>query len=153
MVDVLFEMAESDALSPHIPVQAWEWLNKRPIICPSYRGLSYGLSEPVVRVVQGLGDIDLMVSYLLVVFSKRGHLWSEGALAMHRLIREELSGIGLAGYRADLIHQLDYVLSQRGWKFWTGSFAFPGMKERYEKLRWELLEVDRGGENPDWYVM
>ncbi|KAF9644090.1 hypothetical protein BDM02DRAFT_3122465, partial [Thelephora ganbajun] len=52
------------------------------------------------------------------------------------MIREELCGIEAAGYRADLIQRLDYVLSRLDPRF--------SKKQWYEELRTALLEVDEG---------
>lgn len=65
------------------------------------------------------GDPELIRSYLFIVWSEWSHLYPWDCTAMLRVIREELSGIGVAGYRAGLIRRLDHVLLQldRGWEF------------------------------------
>ena len=112
VVDTLLVMGSIGELSPLIPPLAWDWLNKRPILPPKSLGLHRGTSGTVVRAVQGLRDVNLIVSYLLIVWSKWGCLLPDGTLAMYYLIREELGGIGLVGCRADLVQRLDCVLSE-----------------------------------------
>ena len=126
-------MACDDNLRPHIPVIAWEWLKKRPLLRPG-QGLRRGTRAIVVQTVQKFGDVELITSYLFVVWSGRSHPFPEGCRTMLCLIREELSGIGAVGHRADLIHQLDHVLSRLGPGFYN--------KQRYEEFRAALLEVD-----------
>jgi len=132
MVDTLLQMAHDNGLRPYIPALAWDWLKKRPVLRPG-RGLRWGTHAIVVQTVQKFGDVGLITSYLFVVWSGRSYSLPEGCRAMFNLIREELGGIGAVGHRADLIHQLDYVLSRLG----------PGShKQQYEGFRAVLLEVD-----------
>jgi len=65
------------------------------------------------------GDPELKTSHPFVVWSKWSHLYPWDCTAMLRLIGEGLDGVGVAGYRADLIRRLDHVLSRldRGWEF------------------------------------
>jgi len=81
-----------------------------------------------------LGDMGLITSYLFTVWSKWSWIADSGFQMMLRLVREELGGIGAAGYRADLIQRLDDVLPQ----------LEPGSnrKQQYEEFKVVLLEVD-----------
>ena len=131
----LLNMASSDELSSHIPLVFWSWLNKRPVLPPECIALLPEVTESVVQTIHRLGDVELIASYLYIIWSEKRRPW--GQYVMDRLIREELGGIEAAGYRIDLIRRLDHVLLRldRG----QGDLR---AKEGYEKLRRELLEVD-----------
>ncbi|KAF9642700.1 hypothetical protein BDM02DRAFT_3176550 [Thelephora ganbajun] len=134
VVIALLEMASLIPLRPHIPVSAWDWLKKRPVFPTGCVGLTQGTEDGVVEVVRRLRDVELITSYLFVVWSEWTDLPAWGCPTMTALIREELCGIEAAGYRADLIQRLDYVLSRLD----------PGSrnKQHYEKFRTALLKVD-----------
>jgi len=110
VVGALFRMAHDDTLGHHIPETAWNWLKKRSVLPRGCVGLEQGTSEDVVQRVQNLRDVELMASYLFVVWSEWSHVSPKGCAAMLRLIREELGGIDAAEYRADLIQRLNDVL-------------------------------------------
>ena len=150
VVTTLFNIASSD-LSPHIPIAAWDWLKKRPVLPPECAAFLPKIAEPVVRRVQQLGGTNLVVSYLHIVWSEwrrlgfgyrwtpqgRGPLEQIDMSVMCRLIREDLGGIELAGHRTELIQRLDYILSQL-----SQGKGEPLAKEDYEELRGELVKVD-----------
>ena len=142
MVVGLLDMASSDELLPHIPMDAWDWLNKRPVLPPECVALLQ-TTESVVQKIQQLGSIKLIVSYLYIILSEECRLWDDGVSVMGRLIKEELSGIGAAGHRKDLIQRLDYVLLQ----FDQGQGEGPCARKEYEELRKGLLEVDEEAMN------
>jgi len=110
MVDTLLRMAHDDELRPHIPVFAWDWLNKRPTLNPGCWGLVLGTRSSVVLTVWDLGDIRLITSYLFVVWSEWSGSRGSASGLMLDLIRQGLGGIGAVGHRADLMQRLDYVL-------------------------------------------
>lgn len=66
----------------------------------------------VARQVQALGDIDILKSYLLLVWSEWDHLPSCGFCMMCTLIEEDFGGIGMGCHQEDLIKHLDYILGQ-----------------------------------------
>ena len=133
----LLNMASSDRLLPHIPLVAWSWLNRRPVLPPECAVVVPGATESVVQRIQQLGGVKLIVSYLRIIWSEERQLWDREFSAMHRLIREELGGIGAAGHRTDLIWRLDNILLQ----FDQGQGESLA-KEDYEELRRVLLDVD-----------
>lgn len=152
VVGTLLEIAPSE-LSQHIPMVAWDWLNKRPVLPPESVELLPRAVESTVRRIQQLGDVKLIVSYLHIVWSEWRPLEPDDRRSralqrpqirhkyhdmsvMRRLIREELGGIGAAGHRTDLVWRLDYVLLQLDLGY--GSTT----KQKYEELRSELLGVD-----------
>jgi len=134
VVDTLLQMAGKEKLQPHIPVLAWDWLKKRPVFNSPCEGLVWGTFPHVVQMVRKLGDVGLITSYLFIVWSEWSNISPRVFQAMLRSIKEELSGIGAAGCRSDLIQRLDDVLSQLE----PGS----GEQPQYEELRVALLEVD-----------
>lgn len=112
VVDTLLQMAFQDGLRSHIPVEAWSWLKKRPVLRPDCQGLKFGASLEVFEAVREVGDLELITSYLFVVWSKWSHSHPKGFTAALEFIRSGLRGIEGAGYHADLIQRLDDVLSQ-----------------------------------------
>ena len=133
----LLNMASSDELSSHIPLVAWNWLNKRPVLPPEFVAPLSWATESAVQTIHRLGGVELIASYLHIIWSEERVPWDKDILAMGRLIREELGGIEAAGYRTDLIRRLDHVLlrlDQSQGEWWA--------KKVYEELRRELLEVD-----------
>jgi len=134
VVDTVLRMADHGWLQPHIPVSAWDWLKKRPALGAGCRGFNQGTYDTIVQMARELGDIGLITSYLFLVWSEWSWIFDSGFQAMLRSVREELSGIGAAGYRADLIQRLDDVLP----RLEPGSTR----KQQYEEFRMALLEVD-----------
>jgi len=134
VVETLLLMAHQSDLRPYIPVLAWDWLKKRPVFNSHFTGLERGTDKDVVQMVRNLGDVGLITSFLFVVWSKCSWIVNSEFQVMLRLVREELYGIGAAGYRADLIQRLDDILPQ----------LEPGSdgKQQYEEFRTALLEVD-----------
>lgn len=133
VVDTLLQIAHREELRPHIPVIAWEWLKKRPVLRRGSRALLFGGFYEVPQTVQTLGDIGITTSYLSVIWSEWNDLEFNDCKGMQRLIREELNGIRAVGCRADLIQRLDHVLSQLGER---------DPSRQYERFRRELLELD-----------
>lgn len=135
VVDTLLQMASNYKLRSHIPVLAWHWLKRQPVLGPDCQGLKCGTTlSAVVLMVRNLQDAGLFTSYLLVVWSEWSDLDELGCRQILHLIRGELCGAGAAGYRADLIKRLDYILAQLG--------SRSSKKQWYEEFRRVLLEVD-----------
>jgi hypothetical protein len=70
VIDALLHIASVNSLRPHIPVGIWTWLKEQPSLPPECSGRSRGSSGDVVRQVRELGDIDILKSYLLLVWSE-----------------------------------------------------------------------------------
>ena len=134
----VINMASSDELLSHIPMDAWDWFNKRPILPPECMVLLPMALEFQIQKIRRLGNVKLIVSYLHVTWSEKHFSWGSEFLMTGRLIREELGGIGAAGHRTDLIQRLDYVLLQ----FDQGRGEWPWVRKEYEELRRRLLEMD-----------
>ena len=150
VVDVLLQIASIDSLRPHIPVDIRARLMKQPSLPPKRFGRSVGTHGDVVYRVRALGDVGILKSYLLLVWSEWNWIWSAGLDEMHSSIREEFSGIGMRCYREDLIKRLDHILGQldRGLghlqqhKPRIDEDGIETAKEDYGELKRVLLEVD-----------
>ena len=70
VVDTLLHIASVDSLQQHIPVDIWPWLKKQPFLPPECSGRSRGSSRDVVRHVRALGDIEILKSYLHLIWSE-----------------------------------------------------------------------------------
>jgi len=135
VVDTLLHIASSGNLQPHIPDGMWLWLNKCPTLPLVCTGRARGSIPGVFQVVHGLGDAEILKSYLLLVWSEWNCLHSgwmqfmnlpdclcsepmkclshEGAsLEMRTSIREAFSGVGADHYKGGLLQRLDHILGQ-----------------------------------------
>ena len=112
VVDALLHIASNDSLRPHIHVGMWVWLEKRPSLPPECFGRSRGTGWKVVRHIRALGDIEILKSYFLLVWSEWDPIfgWSEGLAEMQASIREDFNGLEMGRHREDLIERLDHVL-------------------------------------------
>ena len=147
VVTTLLRMASTDTLSLQIPIGIWAWLKKRPSFLPvDVFGILTGTEGDVVRQVRALGDVEILKSYLLLVWSERGKPWFDGFSEMRAAIREDFGGIGMGRHRGDLIRRLDRVLQQ--WDLpasprrprYVVSIRRP--RGYYERLMEVLLEVE-----------
>lgn len=142
VVDTLLRMAFRDGLRQHIPVDAWDWLKKRPDLRPDHRGLKFRTNLQVFEAVLEVGDLELIISYLSIVWSRKWS-WSypEGFTVVLGFIRSGLRGIGGVGYQEDLIKRLDDVLSQMNSDSSTSSEAADDVLW-YTEFRTALREVN-----------
>ena len=152
VVDSLLHIAFNDLLLPFIPVDVWAWLKKRPSLPPISRGWELGTRSTVVRGVRELGDVKLLESYFLLVWSEWDHIFSEdGFREMCASIREDFGAIRMWCHREVLIKQLDHVLGELDKGFEHLKRQKPSLdehhiwiaKHQYGRLKDELLEVDR----------
>ena len=114
VVDALLQIASFYHLRPYIPRDVWALLKKRPFIpfyCP---GKYQGTSKDVVRHIRGLGDTEILKSYLLLVWSE----WSLPLFSCHWemlvSIREDFGQVGTRHHREDLVGRLDCILENLG---------------------------------------
>ena len=151
VVDALFQIAYNNALRSHIPIDIWAWLKRRPSLLPVCKGRIYGSTPDVVRYIRKLGDIEILKSYFLLVWSEWDILYSPGLREMKTTVREEFCGILMQHHREDLIIRLDYVLGQldRGLEYFkqhnskTHDAHIQYGKERYGELKELLVEMDK----------
>ena len=152
VVDALLQIASVDSLRPHIPVDSWSWLNRQPSLPPICLGRYKGTKRNVIRQVRALGDIEILNSYFLLVWSE----WdptsalSGGLVEVQTSIREDFGGIEMRHHREVLIRRLDHVLGEldQGFGYLNGHNPNVGFNEirwartGYRKLKQVLLEVD-----------
>ena len=151
VVDTLLQIAGVDHLRPHIPIDIWTWLKKRPFLPPMCCGRRWGTEFGVVHQIRGLGDIEILKSYFLLVWSEWDYLYYPGLDEMKIAISDDLGGIGMWCHREDLIQRLDYVLGQLGWGLEFSKLCNPEVsgyhvetaKAQYRGLKEILLEVER----------
>jgi hypothetical protein len=150
VVDALLQIAYRDRLRPHIPIEIWAWLKRRPSLPPVCRGRYRSTGSDVVHHIRGLGDIELLKSYLFAVWSEWDYLYDSGLLEMEIVIREEFDGMVMWRDREDLIERLDHVLGQldRGLDYFKrhnpkiGEDHIARAKRQYGRLKDVLVTVD-----------
>lgn len=150
VVDTLLRIASINSLQPHIPISSWALLNKRPSLPRGCSGRYRGTEGDVVCGVRALGDIEILKSYLLLVWSEWDIVRPGGLTEMCASIREDFSGVGMGCHREDLLRQLDHVLGQLnlgpGYPLqYTSLIWYPHFRSEkrcYEKLKEVVLEVE-----------
>jgi len=91
MVDTLLQIASQSELISHIPVDTWSWLIKRPSLPPACHGRDIGTRVHVVKAVRALGDIEVLKSYFLLVWSQWNYFSPnryDGVYPSYRNIRD-----------------------------------------------------------------
>jgi len=152
VVDVLLHVSMFSFLRSRIPVGIWGWLEKRPPLPPRCRGRGTGTEESVVRHIRGLGDIKILKSYLLLVWSEWDVPRPTDFSKTWTPTRWEFSRTEMRGDREDLIRHLDNVLERldrglgylRKQKPRLRSSHVREAKKAYGRIREMLLEVDGG---------
>ena len=142
VVEALLQIASIDSLRPHIPIDAWAWLKKWTPHLPLSGGRSEGSRNHVIRHVRTLGDIEILKSYFLLVWSDLGSLDESCFAEVQVSIREDFSGVGMWRHRQDLIDRLDQRLEDLE-EFSALNDDLRREKEQYLELKDVLLEVDR----------
>ena len=151
VVDALLSIASVDCLRPHIPIDIWSWLNKRPTLPYVCLGRSAGTRKHVVRCVRKLKDVEILKSYFLLVWSEWDHITYPEALSEMRMtIKQNFKGVEMEVHRKDLIKHLDYVLRHlnrglgylRQFKLWIEQDDVQKAKAQYQTLRQDLLQMD-----------
>ena len=151
VVDTLLYLAYFDDLQPYIPINIWAWLKKQPSLPPGCMGQLWGSKGDVVCRVQALGDIEILKSYLLIVWSEWDSISVSGLIEMCTVIEEDFSGIGMGYHREDLINHLDYILGQldqgQGYppQYYQNAqeLDIQLAKDHYGELKKLLLKVDK----------
>lgn len=151
VVEMLLRLASSDTRRPYIPNDIWVWLKRRPSLPPVCEGRYRGTEPRLIRHVRGIGDLDILTSYFLLVWSEWNPLRNSGFSKMQASIVEDLSGIEMQHYREDLVKRLDHILGEvdRGLEHFKQ--REPRIEDRdlqmrkgqYRTLREVLLKVER----------
>ena len=150
VVDMLLQLASSDTGRQYIPIDMWAWLEKQPSLHPGCRGRDWGRGRDLVCYVRQFGDLNVLTSYFLLVWSEWVIYGDEGFDEMQASIIKDLSGIGEQHHREDLIRRLDYILGEmdRGLNYfkryqpWIEEDDIRMGREQHETLRRVLLEVE-----------
>ena len=151
VVEALLEIAFINSLRPHVPVGIWAWLKKQPPLPPVCFGRFKGTTRGVVRGVRALGNVEILKSYLLLVWSEWDCVDLGGFTEMCTSIREDFSGIGMGRHRHGLVVRLDHLLRQLSWGLGyirqhnphCGDDSVWIAKSQYGKLKQLLLEMDK----------
>ena len=149
VVDMLLQIASGCGVW-YIPVNLWLWLTKRPSLPPICSGRDCGTPGSIVEAVRALNDIEVLKSYLLLVWSEWDTLYTDGFNKMCTLIREDFGGFEMGHHRTDLIQRLDHILGQldRGLEYfqqhkpWFDEYDLQKRSNRYRKLRETLVEIN-----------
>jgi len=112
VVDVLLQVVSYSFFTPPITTSIWLWLMRQPMLPPICRGRARGSRLTVVRMVRGLENIDILKSYLLLVWSEWDALYYDGFEEMCDSVREDFCGIGMGRHWGDLVQRLDHVLGR-----------------------------------------
>ena len=145
VVYALFEIAYGNSLLPHVPIEIWAWLKRRPSLPPARR---LGAIPQLLRYIRGLGDIDILKSYFLLVWSERSFLHSWDLEWTIDAIRGEFCGIAMWRHRNDLTKWLDHVLERfEVESLWQHDPRVPfsditDTRGRYRELKEALAEED-----------
>ena len=143
VVDTLFQIASIDFLRPHIPVNVWALLQRRPSLPRMCHGVIKGGAANVVVHIRRLGDIDILKSYFLLLWVDTYAPTSGQARTMERSIREDFGGIEMKHHRKDLIKRLDQVLGELDQRLKRSDDPpLKRSKRHYAKLKDVLLELD-----------
>jgi hypothetical protein len=153
-VATALQVVHDGSLRPHIPVKVWAWLKKQPILPPQSEGRTKGPNPDVISHIRGLGDIEILKSYLVLLWSEWKLPSDEEIDATGITIRKDFCGTRMEQHRKDLVRRLDHVLGEldRGWGYFSQhTTCYPTQDEvelakgRYGKLKDVLLEVEREG--------
>jgi hypothetical protein len=153
VVDALLYIASNSSLRPHIPIELWARMKDQRSPLSRYPGdegherTSWG----VVLFVRELGDVEILKSYFLLVWSEWNSVDYDGLCQMVFPIREYFGGSGMRNDRRDLIERLDQVLGQldRGLEYLRQhDYQIQDNDVRinkhcYGQLKAELLKLDR----------
>jgi len=156
VINTLLRISDISTLHSHIPIGIWEWLKKRPSLPPVCRVRSSGSWPSTVLYIRALGDIEILKSYLLVIWSEWDSLNPAGLIEMQAAIREDFGVVTMWYHRDDLIERLDHVLGEldRGLAYFAqhqtqiDNDEIQRRKEQYGELKNALLEVEKEAMKP-----
>ena len=143
VVDALFQIARVDFLRPHIPIVLWGWLKNQPSLPQIPRALSKEGTERIVLYLRRLGDVDVLKSCFLLVWTDAFTPDTDVARAMEGSLREDFCGTEMEQLRIDLAKRLDHVLGRVDERLESSpdDQLLKHAKRRYTKFRDALLEA------------
>ena len=109
LVDTLLQIAYFGWLPLGNHDDVWLWLTLRPSLPPICQGRRLGSGSRVILRVQILKDLEILKSYLLLVWSEWNSLLDSGFPTMCQCVRKEFSGVEANSHRVDLVQRLDHV--------------------------------------------
>ena len=136
VIDALLQIASINFLRAHIPIEIWRWLKRRPPLPIVFRGLYAPRYRSTVVRVRRLGDLDILKSYLLLVWTDQ-RVFS--VIDEMRSAIKDFGGVGMERHREELIERLDQVIEQLDRR--QRSPLEREARAQYAKLRRALLEV------------
>ena len=151
VIEVTLQVASFQPFRGLIPVGVWAWFKERPSLPPERQG-RLGTNPHVIDYVRTLGDLEILKSYFLVLWSEWGFLSDNVLHAMESSLREDFCRTEMGQHREDLMQRLDHVLGElgRGLEYFTryttrysDEDKIQASKNRYGKLKDVLLEVER----------
>ena len=150
VVDTLLRIASEEELLRYITVDVWSWLTKQPSLPPFGLGRFYGSDLHIVKAIRGLGDVEILKSYLLLTWSEWNALLSDVFDEMCASLREDFGGVGMGHHRVDLIQRLDQIPGRLDQGLGRLRRLNPNimqrrskrMKDQYGTLKDILLEVN-----------
>ena len=112
IVHGLLGLAGVELLRQHIPIDIWRLLKRLPNLPPTYHGEMWGGNAVIIDHIRGLGDIEILKSYLLINWLDRLFPSPDVAYEMEQSIRLCFAGAEMEGHRNDLIKRLNDVLTR-----------------------------------------
>ena len=141
VVDTLLQISANPYLRPFIPAGAWSWLNDRPSLPPSCRGLWSGYDYDILRTIRALKDARILTSYLITILSEWKILDYDDFVEMQTSVRKEFKGIGMGCHRAELIQRLDSIVDElRRERVGPSSLALLRLCQQF---KWVLQDMDQ----------
>jgi hypothetical protein len=149
VIDALLQIAYNDTFRSHNPIDIWTRIERRPSLPPLCKGRFLRTSSSVVLHIRGLGDIEILKSYLLLNWSERSYLCESGLTEMEITIRKEICRIVMRRHREDPTGRLDHVLERLDRTLEYFNWQNPQIdeahittaKEPYGRLREVLAEI------------
>ena len=149
--NTLLGISGINSLQQYIPADIWMFLTKRPSLPPVCWGRSNGSRRSTVTHVRGLRNIEILKSYLLLVWSEWDCIHPSGLVEMQASIKEDFGGIEMWWHRDDLIKRLNYIQRQLDLELEYFKEHQPHIdedgirqrKEQYGELKIALLEAER----------
>ncbi|KAF9783505.1 hypothetical protein BJ322DRAFT_1071378 [Thelephora terrestris] len=152
VVDATLQIALSDHWRAHIPIGVWAWFKERPYLPPRCLGRSQGTNPGIINHVRSLGDLEILKSYFLLVWSEWEVLSDDAFDEMGVSIQQDFCGTGMEKHREDLVERLDQVIEELGrglehftrhTKQYSVEDEIQVTRKQYRRLKEAVLVVER----------